>query len=578
MTFLRDTVALRVALCYAALGFGWIALSDLLVFRESAGASSRLAQLQAYQGLLFVVATAVVLYVLIRRGTRQLTTAQAALHEREELFHAVFEQSMDALFVLDDAGAFVDANGAGLQLLGVTKDALRRRRFPDFVPADAHEEARRGWDVLAGTGELRGEIDLAREDGERRCVEFRVRHGILPGRHLAIVRDLAQQRALEDQLRQAQRMESLGRLAGGVAHDFNNILTAILGHAEMIVDDLPPESPLRQDLGEIRSAARRAVALTRQLLAFSRRQVLSPRVVDLGEVVRGLEPMLRRVIGEDIVLGIVAGRGLAVRADPSQLEQVVVNLALNARDAMPGGGQLAVSVAGETVSAEQAAGDAELVPGPFAVATVADTGQGMSPEVLAHIFEPFYTTKERGRGSGLGLATVYGIVNQSGGFIRVQSQPGRGSTFRIFLPLVEAVAETPAPQAESPPAGGHETVLLVEDEDAVRGLMRRALEARGYRVLAAPGGAAALELAAKHGGAVDVLVTDVVMPGMSGPQLADALRRFRPRLRVVFVSGYAEDALGQRGLADRDALFVAKPFTADALAAQVRRVLDGAPK
>ncbi len=529
----------------------------------------------AVLGGLIALAAAIPLYLLVRPASRA---------RRGELFQALFEQSPDALYVLDDGGGFVDANAAGLALLGVSRSALTGLRFPDLIVAEHNETAVRGWPVLGAEG-LRGRAIVSAgpgggeggKGGARRDVEFRVRHGVRPGRHLALVRDLGRERVLEEQLAHAQRMESLGRLAGGVAHDFNNILTAILGHSEMLMDDLPEGSALRGDLGEIHSAALRAATLTRQLLAFSRRQVMSPRVVDLGEVVRGLEPMLRRVIGEDVVLAITCDRALAVRADTGQIENVVVNLAVNARDAMPAGGQLGVRVARETVHERDGAGPGEeLAVGAYAVLTVSDTGHGMAPDVLEHVFEPFFTTKERGRGSGLGLSTVYGVVSQSGGAVRVESRPGQGSTFRVFLPLVAATPDARPIPPPRPAAAGTETVLLVEDEDSVRALARRGLESRGYRVLAAAGGTAALELAARHNGPIHLLVSDVVMPGMSGPQLADALRRVRPRVKVVYVSGYAEDALGQRGLPEGDA-FLAKPFSADDLAARVRSVLDAGP-
>jgi PAS domain S-box-containing protein len=512
-------------------------------------------------------------YQAIVRDITDRRRMEAALREREELFHAVFENAMDALFVLDDQGRFLDANAAGLELLGIARDALQGRSLQEFLLARPRDGAGQGWEVLVDTGHLAGDSSVQRPDGSRRSVAFRVLHGILPGRHLALLRDVERERGLEEQLRLSQRMESLGRLAGGIAHDFNNLLTAILGHTEMLIEDVSRESPLRQELIEVRAAALRATALTRQLLAFSRRQVLSPRVLELGTVVRDLEPMLRRVIGEDVVLAIACEPALTVRADQSQLEQVIVNLAVNARDAMPSGGQLSIRAEREHVAAsEPGPGDA-LLSGEYAVLTVSDTGHGIAEDVLPHIFEPFFTTKERGRGSGLGLSTVYGIVSQSGGVIRVESRAGRGATFRIYLPCVSAPAEPARPELGRAAASGTETVLLVEDEEAVRSLARRGLESYGYRVLAAPGGAAALELARKHPGNIDVVVSDVVMPGMSGPQLVDALRRYRPRVSVVYISGYAEDALGQQSPAARGATFLAKPFTAEDLAGAVRSAL-----
>jgi PAS domain S-box-containing protein len=387
-------------------------------------------------------------------------------------------------------------------------------------------------------------------------------------------RDITERRLLEEQLRQAQKLEAVGRLAGGIAHDFNNILTAILGTSDLMLDDLPPQHPVRADVNEIRKAALRAAELTRQLLAYSRRQVLTPSRIDLNGVVAGVEPMLRRLIGADVELTTGLAAALpAVRADASQLEQVILNLALNARDAMPQGGR--VHIATDTVELEAAspARPPVLPPGRYVQLSVADTGVGMGPEIRAHLFEPFFTTKEVGKGTGLGLATVYGIVDQTGGAITVDSEPGRGTTMRILFP--------PAPRspADDTPAGAPleatdlrgQTVLLVEDEEAVRGMARRALEGAGFRVLAAANGVEALALASDQAGAPRLLLTDLVMPGMNGRELARQVMERWPGVAVLYMSGYSDDvALRQ----DLDAMLLQKPFDIDTLLRHARSAIE----
>ena len=390
-------------------------------------------------------------------------------------------------------------------------------------------------------------------------------------------RDITEQKKLEEQLRQAQKMEAVGRLAGGVAHDFNNLLTAILGNTQLLRRDLGETHPSRADVEEIRKAADRAAALTRQLLAYSRRQVLQPRVLDLNGVVRDMERLLDRLIGEDVTLVTRLATTLGpVRADPGQIEQVVVNLAVNARDAMPHGGVLTI----ETAEAEL---DPALVdqpgaaPGPSVMLAVTDTGVGMDAETRAHLFEPFFTTKEVGKGTGLGLATVYGIVKQSGGSIGVYTELGQGTTFRIYLPRVDAAG---APVRSSHPAvaipRGTETVLLVEDEVAVRHLANKLLQGAGYTVIAAADATTALALADAHPGPIHLLLTDVVMPRVSGPELAAELLSRRPGARVLYMSGYPGDTVVQRGTLAPGVAFLQKPFTPDILERKVREVLEQA--
>jgi PAS domain S-box-containing protein len=387
--------------------------------------------------------------------------------------------------------------------------------------------------------------------------------------------DITDRRQLEEEARQARKMETAGRLAGGIAHDFNNLLTAILGTAEILLAELSPSSTARQDVEEIKRAATRAANLTRQLLAFSRRQVMQPRIIDLDSLIHGVESMLRRLIGEHIGLDVSTDRDLwRVRADPGQLEQVIVNLSVNARDAMPTGGTLTIRTTNLDFPGTAHGPESIVPPGPYVLLTVSDSGTGMDEETLRHVFEPFFTTKEPGKGTGLGLATVYGIVKQSGGFIYADSALGSGSRFRIYLPRAEGnpdSQDTAVPPIV--PARAEGTVLLVEDEEAVRRLARRVLEGVGYRVLEAANGTEALGLAEGWSGRLDLVVTDVIMPGMSGQELSTRLRQKRPGLKILYVSGYTDDAILQHGNLLPNTAFLQKPFSPGSLAARVREVL-----
>jgi two-component system, cell cycle sensor histidine kinase and response regulator CckA len=392
----------------------------------------------------------------------------------------------------------------------------------------------------------------------------------------SILRDVSERKQLEEQLRQAQKMEAIGRLAGGIAHDFNNLLTAIKGHTELLLADEPQGSAARDDLDEIRRSSERAAELTRQLLAFSRRQVLQPRPLNLNHVVRGMEGMLRRLLGDDVVLRTQLAPALGtVRADRGQLEQVLMNLAVNARDAMPDGGTLSLDTADATLDREYASRHPAITPGEYVALIVTDSGCGMDAETRARIFEPFFTTKEPGKGTGLGLSTVYGIVNQSGGHIWVYSEPGRGSTFKIYLPRVaDVVAAEPVPAVQPASGEGRETVLVVEDEPAIRALVRKVLQRKGYTVLEAGNGREALRIAELYEDPIHLLFTDVVMPGMSGRALAERLLTSRPRIAVLYTSGYTEDTIVHQGVLDEGIEFLEKPFTPDALARRVREILD----
>lgn len=391
----------------------------------------------------------------------------------------------------------------------------------------------------------------------------------------AVSRDVTEYRRLEEQFRHAQKMEAVGRFAGGVAHDFNNLLSVVLSYAGLLLAELPEGAPARQDIEEMKRAGERGAALTRQLLAFSRQQILAPKVLDLRQVVRGMDTMLHRLLGEDIGLSIIAAdvKG-KVFADPSQIEQVVMNLAINARDAMPRGGKLTIEVCDVDLDASYATVRPDVTPGPHVMLAVTDTGIGMDATVRERAFEPFFTTKERGKGTGLGLSTVFGIVKQSQGHIDVYSEPGLGTTFKVYFPCTGRVVETTPPSSGPGRAvTGTECVLLVEDDDQVRELARAVLQRNGYAVLSAADGVEALELSTRFPGDIQLLLTDVVMPRMRGPELARRLRETRPETRVLYVSGYTENSILHHGTLEPGVSFLQKPITPQALLRKVRETL-----
>jgi PAS domain S-box-containing protein len=492
--------------------------------------------------------------------------AEAALRDSEARFRALFDSAPQSVFAIGRDNTIVFANRRCEDMFGLAPGQLIGKSLEVLLPERLHAAFRK--DRLESVPEAFG----LRAGGEEFPIEVVLGSvETSEGLTLAFVHDISQRVALERQLMQSQKLECVGHLAGGVAHDFNNLLTVIQGYANIALERPLSGEDLREPLREILAAADRAGALTRQLLMFSRRQVGAPRTISLNELLGNLEKMLRRLIGEDIQLQFVLDpRAAAVRADPAHVEQVVLNLSINARDAMPGGGKLTIETAAVRVDTAYTHSHAEVRPGAYVALKVTDTGFGMTPEVQAQIFEPFFTTKQPGKGTGLGLSTVYGIVRQSGGTISVYSEPGRGSTFKILLPAAEAeLPETPA--GETPlTLSGSETILLAEDEPGVRRFILDVLEAQGYRVLEAVDGASASQIAASETGPIHLLLTDLVMPGMSGADLAESFAKLRPGAPVILMSGYGDRALGSVQLES----LIEKPFAPEALLRRVREALD----
>ena len=539
----------------------------------------------------------------VRGRTAELSAANQALRDSEARYRMLFENNPQPMFVIDrETLGFLAVNDSATRHYGYSRDEFQRMtaydlRFPEDH-ARLRETVNRVGDGMVPVVEARHR----RRDGSALFVQARAHRLSFGGRpaSLVLVHDLTEQRVLENQLRQTQKMEAMGRLAGGVAHDFNNVLTAISGYGEMIARRLDADSPQRRHADELLRATSRAAGLTRQLLAFSRKQVLSTRVLDLNVVVEDTLQMLRRLIGEDIDLMVQTEPALGrVQADPAQIEQVILNLVVNARDAMPTGGKLTLATenldaeAGDGIPASgDAAGDGTAFGGSDGTAfdgsdrtafgavrrvalIVRDTGCGMDPETQARIFEPFFTTKEPGRGTGMGLATVYGIVQQSGGTIEVESAPGMGTTFRVCLPRVDAKADVDrAPETATANRSGRETILLVEDEAMVRALAAEVMREQGYTVLEANHGEEALAVAARFNGPIHLMLADVVMPQMGGREAAERLCRERPDLRVLYMSGYTDTDVVRHGVQHGRVAFLQKPFRADALLQQIREVLD----
>jgi two-component system, cell cycle sensor histidine kinase and response regulator CckA len=487
---------------------------------------------------------------------------------------ALFDSSLDAMLIQDSDGRYIDLNAAACELFGAPKVELIGLTPKSSV--EGHSDLKSIWAAFLQAGHYRGRRTVVRKDGSRRTVDISATANVLPDRHLSILRDVTDQEKLEAQSLQDQKMEAVGLLGGGIAHDFNNLLNVIVGFTELLQTGLEDGSVPYRHTSQVLKAARQAGDLTKQLLAFSRKQMLIPRVLDVNAVILEFVATLPRLVDERIAVTLSLAPDLgSIEVDPLQLVQVLTNLMSNARDAMPNGGSLAIKT--ESFDGTETRGDVDdgSAPGKYVVVSVTDSGLGMSREVRSHIFEPFFTTKEPGKGPGLGLSTVYGFVKQSGGYVRVESEPGLGTTVHVYLPVVwgQPSGERLHPEVERA-AVGNETILFVEDVEQLRQLGKTYLEGAGYRVLTASDGTSALGLAKEVRGTIELLVTDVVMPRMSGRELARQLCAERSEVSVIFVSGYADSAIVRQGLLDPGFHFLHKPYSLDDLGRKIRDVLD----
>ncbi len=503
--------------------------------------------------------------------------AKQLLKGKEKKFRLLFEENPQPMCVFDPlTQQFLEINAAARELYGYSPEEFQRMKLLDVLLQEETERFLAEW---------KGPAKLVTRSWRHRTKAGRVidvemiireiRYGGQPAA-LSVLLDVTSRRQLEEQLRQAQKMEAVGMLAGGVAHDFNNLLTIITGYSQLVLNNISPHDPNRHSVEQIMKAGERAGALTKQLLAFSRRQVLQPRVLELNKLVTSLSTMLQRLIGEDIELRLALPPELGrVSADPGQIEQVLMNLAVNSRDAMPKGGVLTIETANVELDQRYVGRHIAVKPGPYVLLAVSDTGFGMDAATRAHLFEPFFTTKGSGHGTGLGLSTVFGIVKQSGGSVEVYSEPDRGTSVKVYLPRIDQPAIAETARAGKTLSRGSETILLAEDDDMVRTLVCETLEREGYRVIAASDPVNARHLAEQHRTPIHLLITDVVMPKVSGRELADQLLRRIPDLKVLYMSGYTDNAVLNSGILQKEVAFLQKPFTPAALAEKVREVLEG---
>ncbi|MBN2574234.1 MAG: PAS domain S-box protein [Deltaproteobacteria bacterium] len=537
--------------------------------------------------LLVVIGSSILMAVMLRHQAKLESLRTARLQRSERRYRTLFETVTDGIFLAGRDGRIVEVNDSACRMLGYAREELLRMRMDEVVPEDRREHLAEINRAVAEKGRFVFEGVHRRKDGSIYPIEVAASVTELDRApaFMGVVRDItdrvraeAEKRRLQDELQHAMKMESIGRLAGGVAHDFNNLLTAILGNADLALFQLRQGADVREALSEIREAAISAATVTRQLLAFSRKHVIEAKPVDVNGLIGHMQKMLGRLIGEDVRLRTVAGHGLGiVKADPGLIEQAIMNLVVNARDAMPQGGDLVIETAAVTLDETQAQERRLAGAGRHVLLSITDTGTGMTDEVKCHLFEPFFTTKPRGKGTGLGLATTYVAVEQSGGSIEVWSEVGKGTTVRIYLPAIPATAggeARPPGAAGGALPGGKESILVVEDDERVREVLTQSLRGWGYEVMVAATGEEALALAVARTGRIDLLLTDVILPGMNGREMAQALAKVHPETRTLFCSGYGENIIAHGGALEAGIEFVSKPYRMDALARRVREILD----
>jgi PAS domain S-box-containing protein len=557
--------------------FGLLLLLDIM---DSRGIEKILEALKDISGLLSLILKNSFLFRNLETLVEQRTSA---LRKSEARSMAILQSALDGFWIVDKMGKILDVNDAYCKMIGYTREELLLMTIPQVETVESKEEVlvhiQR---VLAGE-HARFETAHRRKDGSLLFIDLSAQR--LPGTETEIfsfLRDITErkqaeqaQKKLQEQLNQAQKMESIGRLAGGVAHDFNNMLGVILGHTELAMEQVDSSQPLQADLEEIQKAAQRSADLTRQLLAFARKQTIATKILNLNDIIPGMLKMLQRLIGEDVDLSWKSEAELwSVKMDPSQIDQILTNLCVNARDAIAGVGKILIETGNRTIDEAYCSEHNDFSPGEYVLLTVSDNGLGMNQEIMNHIFEPFFTTKAVGQGTGLGLATVYGIVKQNKGFIIVNSSPGKGTTIRIFLPrYLEMVAQTMTKVPADCFDGDHETVLLVEDEPAILKMVGRILEKLRYNVLTAGSPGEAIRLAEEYDSEIHLLITDVIMPEMSGLKLSESLLSFYPNLKRLFMSGYTADLIAHRGILEEGVQFIQKPFSKNDLADKIRQVL-----
>jgi len=505
--------------------------------------------------------------------------AEEALKKSEEKLKVIFDESPNVMMIMDyENGEILNVNQAARHILGYEKKTLLGKHFSILFPSESELTRNNLLEKLSIHGSVFESQKFVRADGSGLPTDLSAT--LIPwdkGKAiLATFRDVSEQIRLENQFFQAQKMEAIGVLVEGVAHDFNNLLTTIIGSSDLMIMSIGKDHNLRKNLEDIRKAGKRAASLTRQLLLFSRRQILEPKVINLNDVILDMDKMLRRLIGENIDLETVLAPDLGrVEADPGQIEQIIMNLAVNAKDAMPRGGKLTINTANVELDEAYVHSHADVTPGPYVMMAISDTGTGMDEETLSKVFDPFFTTKEAGKGTGLGLSTIYGIVKQSGGNIWVYSEPGKGATFKIYLPRVEKkTGGTEAVEAAAESLTGSETILVVEDNEMVRDLAQTIFQHYGYRVLTAQDGEEAIRVSQEHDGPIDLMLTDVVMPGMSGNEVVKRLNTLRPEMKVLYMSGYTNNVIVHHGDMDRETAFIQKPFTMESLVCKVKEVIS----